>query len=260
MRFGKNIGGFTVLEVMIAAAITVTIATFSLVGINTLLHYKKCENAKPKLTFEAYQMLDEIERDLENKSVSLGNLLINENAYPFQFQTNKPVNGYPSLSFFIQSPEGPRAVIYSLAPLPSPVSGGMASAVGLFRFMLNIAASKAINPEDNLDEAFSADGIVNLSNLLSENVVCFEVHLVRLGDDGLTLNYSHTGLQASRMYNGEWTVGSDHPGNIAFTEITFGLLERSQHGEYFALGSEADRRTFLAKNGVRLSRLFPWRI
>jgi type II secretory pathway pseudopilin PulG len=258
-----NIGGFTLLEILVASAIMVAVTTFAAVGINTLLDYKRSEGAKSKLAYGALQVLDEVEKNWENKSTSLGNLLINERAYPFQFQLDGPASGYPSLSFFVNFPDGPRAICYGLAPLPAAISGGSSEAVGLFKLILDADSSGAVvdnfSPEKDLYAAFSPTDMAKIANLVSDLAVFFEVHLAKFADDGLTLEYLNHDAQAIKMYAGKWTLGGSFPTDIVFVEITVGVLVKSQQGEYFSLGGD-ERRKFLEKNGIKLSRLLPWRI
>ncbi|MDR1434918.1 MAG: type II secretion system GspH family protein [Puniceicoccales bacterium] len=259
--------GFTLLEILIASVIMAAITTFAAVGINTLLDCKKTENEKPKLAFEAFQLLNEIEKNLENKCTSLGNLLIHENAYPFQFSPSGPGHdfensAYPSLSFFIHSPEGPRAICYGLAPLPALISKNSPAALGLFKFTLDTASSVTIlenfSSEDDLYTPFPTENMGKLANLLSDSTVLFEMHLVKLAPDGMALDYLNTDARAIKMYAGKWTLeGAIKFEDVLFTEITLGLLPKSLHGQYF---SSVDRKSFLKKNGFQLSRLLPWYI
>jgi hypothetical protein len=264
MRFKSDTHGFTVLEILIASAIMVAVVGFAAIGINTLLDYKKGEHAKSKLAYGALQILDEIEKNWENRSISLGNLLINEPAYPLQFRVDGPVSGYPSLSFFIHFAEGPRAICYSLAPLPAAMGGDLSGAVGLFRLILDVADSKAalenFSSDGDLSAAFSVTEMGKIANLVSDSAVFFEVHLIKLADDGFSLEYLNKDAQWIGVYGGKWTLGASHPADIAFLEVTVGVLPKSFHGAYFELSSAAERETFLAKNGIRLSRILPWRI
>jgi prepilin-type N-terminal cleavage/methylation domain-containing protein len=268
MGLKKNIRGFTLLEVLLASAIMVAMTTVAAVGIGTLLDYKKNENAKLKLAYEALQVLDEIERNGDNRSVSMGNLLVNEQAYPFQFQPlqireDGSIGGYPFLGFFVRFPEGPRAMGYGLGPLPAAINDGASAAIGLFRFILGADDSRValenFSPGSDLGAAFPAGDRVKLANLVSDTLVFFEVHLIKLAADGFSLEYLNGDGQPIEMYAGEWTLGTSHPTDIAFTEIAVGLLPKSLHGQYFALTSAA-KKFFLAKNGIQLSRMLPWRI
>ncbi|MDR2812540.1 MAG: hypothetical protein LBB05_01975 [Puniceicoccales bacterium] len=262
MRIWKNVLGVTLLEFLVAGAITVAIAVSATVGINTLLDHKKNENTKPKLAYEAFQILNEIEKNFDNRSSSLGNLLINERTYPFQFQVNGPVNGYPSLSFFINSPEGPRAICYSLAPLPSAINVGSSGVVGIFKHILDVNDSATVLENFSLgnDLVFNGNDVAKVANLVSELVVCFEVHLIRLANDGFSLEYLNKDAQIIKMYAGKWTLGASFPTDVTFIEIMVGLLPKSLHGSYFALASSADKKSFIAKNGIQLTRILPWNI
>ncbi|MDR0590816.1 MAG: hypothetical protein LBG09_03140 [Puniceicoccales bacterium] len=264
MRFKKDTHGFTVLEILIASAIMVMVVGFAAIGIDTLLDYKKGEHAKAKLVYGALQVLDEIEKNWENRSISLGNLLINEPAYPLQFRLNSPIGGYPSLSFFVNSAEGPRAICYSLAPLPPAVGGDLRDAVGLFRLILDVGDSKAalenFSSEGDLSIAFPGVEVGKVANLVSDSAVFFGVHLIKLAADGFALEYLNKDAQGIGVYGGEWALGGFHPTDIAFLEVAVGLLPKFLHGVYFGLSSVVEKETFLAKNGIRLSRILPWRI
>jgi hypothetical protein len=260
MQIRKNILGLTLLEFLIAGAITVAVVTFTTVGINTLLDYKKNENAKPKLAYEAFQMLNEIEKNFDNRSSSLGNLLHGECSYPFQFQIDG--SGYPFLSFFIHSSEGPRAICYRLAPSPSTIGGDSAGAIGLFKIIHSVSDSETIlenfSPGSDLSAAFSGADTVKIANLASDSMMLFEVRLINFASDGFSLEYLNGEAQAIEMYAGKWTLGTSNPTNVAFTEITVGLLPKSLHGQYFQMLSAADKKSFLTKNGIRMSRILPW--
>jgi hypothetical protein len=262
MQIRKNILGLTLLEFLVAGAITVAIVTFATIGINTLLDYKKNENAKPKLAYEALQILNEIEKNFDNRSSSLGNLLINERAYPFQFRVNS--SGYPSLSFFIRSPEGSQAIGYRLAQLPSAIGGDSAGAIGLFKLILNAGDSETIlekfSPGGDLSAAFSDADMVKIANLVSDSTMLFEVHLIKFASDGFSLEYLNDGAQTIEMYAGKWTLGISYPTDVQFLEIAVGLLPKSLHEQYFALASMADKKSFIAKNGIQLARILPWHI
>ncbi|MDR3317727.1 MAG: hypothetical protein LBS71_02900 [Puniceicoccales bacterium] len=260
MHIRKNSFGFTLLEILMASAITVAVVVLAAVGLNTLLDHKKTENAESKLAFEAFQILEEIEKNLENKSVALGNLLINENNHPFQFRVNGPVTGYPSLNFFVYFAQGPRALCYSLAPLPSIINDDSTVMTGLFKLLLNTNASAAITQDFSSVESFANIG--NIANMMSDSVVSFEVHLIKLDADGVSLEYLNEDAKEIKMYGGQWTVGEEEAQHqdVKFIEIEVGLLPRSLHATYFQITSDADRIGFLNRNGFRLSRIMPWRI
>ncbi|MDR1303182.1 MAG: hypothetical protein LBJ81_01015 [Puniceicoccales bacterium] len=264
MRFKEGTRGFTVLEILIASAIMVAVVGFAAIGINTLLDYKNGEHGRSKLAYGALQILDEIEENWENRSVSLGNLLINEPAYPLQFRVDSPVSGYPSLSFFINSAEGPRAICYSLAPLPTALGGDFSGAAGLFRLILDGDESKAalenFSSDGDLSAAFPAAEVGRIANLLSDSAVFFEVHLIKLAADGFSLEYLNGDAQAIEVHGGKWSLGASHPTDIAFLEVAVGVLPKSFHGTYFGLSSVAEKGIFLTKNGIRLARLLPWHI
>ncbi|MDR0580508.1 MAG: hypothetical protein LBG04_00100 [Holosporaceae bacterium] len=264
----KNNSGFTILEFLIASGLTAAIATAAILGVNAILDHKKNEMAKPKFIAEAYDMLNEIERNFDNRCASLGNLLCREQSYPFQyFPTEGPISNYPSLIFFINSADGPQLLCYSMGPLPSVLGGNATttSPSGLFKITINAASSVTIwqnfEPTANLHTNFTGNGVATLANLISESVVLFEVHLVKFQSDGISLDYLNTNGQLIKINGGSGTLGfgNINPKDLAFVEFTVGTLPKSQHKEYFSLAADG-RRTFLEKNGTKLSRLLPWRI
>jgi hypothetical protein len=268
MRIEKNILGFTLLEFLIAGGLTVAVATAAIVGINTILDYKRGETVKPKLILEASSVLEMIERDFDSRCVSLGNLLFREQSYPFQyFPTQGPVANYPSLMFFINSADGPQLLCYSLGRLPSSIGGDATatSPCGLFKATKDAGSSSAIweNFESAIDlhTQFNGSDVPNLAGLISESVVLFEVHLVKIQTDGTSLDYLNTDARIIKINGGQCTldVANIALKGLAFVEITVGVLAKSQHKEYFSL-EVGKRKTFLEQNGVRLSRLLPWRI
>jgi hypothetical protein len=267
----KSNSGFTILEFLIASGLTVTIATAAILGVNAILDYKKNETTKPKLVLEAYNVLNEIERNFDNKCVSMGNLLHREQCYPFQYFPNGgPITNYPSLIFFINSADGPQLLCYSMGHLPSVLGGDATntSPCGLFKSIKGAASCVAIwqtfeSVADLCTEFIEDNGdrIAKLANLISEVVVLFEIHLVKFQSNGISLEYLNTDAQLIKINMGLGTLGATNIDlkDLAFMEITVGTLLKSQHREYFSLGADG-RRAFLEKNGVRLSRLLPWRI
>lgn len=267
MRNWKSILGFTLLEFLVAGGLTVAIATAAIVGVNAVLDHKRNETVKPKLILEASDVLELIERDFGNKCTSLGNLLCRERSYPLQyFPTQGPVVNYPSLMFFINSAEGPQLLCYTLGRLPS-VIGGDATATspcGLFKSIKDATSSATIWQNESiidLHTAFTGSDVANLAHLISESVVLLEVHLVKLQSDGISLNYLNTDAQVIKINGGQSVLGVTdiELKDLAFVEITIGVLAQSQHKEYFSLANNL-RKAFLEKNGVRLSRLLPWRM
>ncbi|MDR1366569.1 MAG: hypothetical protein LBJ13_01520 [Puniceicoccales bacterium] len=271
MRVHKSNSGFTILEFLVASGLTVTIATAAILGVNAILDYKKNETTKPKLILEAYNILNEIEKNFDNRCVSMGNLLLREQCYPFQyFPTGGPVTNYPSLVFFVNSADGPQLLCYSMGRLPSVLGGDVTttSPCGLFKSIKDATSCATIwqafeTVVDLYTEFIGDDGdkVAKLANLISEVVVLFEIHLVRFESDGISLKYLNTDAQLIKINMGLGTLGEDNidPKDLAFMEITIGTLLKSQHKKYFSLGAD-ERRAFLEKNGERLSRLLPWRI
>ncbi|MDR1907067.1 MAG: prepilin-type N-terminal cleavage/methylation domain-containing protein [Puniceicoccales bacterium] len=268
MRVWKNVSGFTLLEFLVASALTVLIATAAILGVNAVLDYKKNETMKPKLIWEANSVLDGIEKDFDNKCTSLGNLLCREQSYPFQyFPTQGPIANYPSLLFFVNAADGPQLLCYSLGRLPSAIGGDntATSPCGLFKLIKDVNASAALwqNFESiaDLHTEFNGGDVAKLAHLISESVVLFEVHLVKFQADGISLDYLNTDAQLIKINTGQGVLNANNINlkDLAFTEITVGVLSKSQHKEYFSLTGD-QRKTFLAKNGAKLSRLLPWRI
>jgi hypothetical protein len=213
--------------------------------------------------------LDGIEKDRDNKCLSLGNLLCREQVYPLQYSPARgPVAGCPALMFFVNSEEGPKLICYSLGPLPSVMSGGDSSAMapcGLFKLTKDADSSATIwrNFETvaDLSAEFNSRDLAKLANLVSECIVLLEVHLVKFNDDGFSLNYLNSDAQEIKINAEKSQIGvtSITLKDLAFVEITVGALLKSQHREYFSLANDL-RKEFLEKNGIRLSRLLPWRI
>jgi hypothetical protein len=78
----------------------VAITAAAILGTTAFLDYKENETTKRKHILEAYDVLNGIETNLGNKSVSMGNLLGREQSYPLQYYlTNRPIENYPSLIF-----------------------------------------------------------------------------------------------------------------------------------------------------------------
>lgn len=267
MRNWKSILGFTLLEFLVAGGLTVAIATAAIVGVNAILDHKGNETVKPKLILEASGILELIERDCDNKCTSLGNLLCREQSYPFQyFPIQGPVANYPSLMFFIDSADGPQLLCYTLGRLPSVIGGDntVTSPCGLFKSVKDATSSATIWQNESaidLHTAFTGSDVANLAHLISESIVLFEVHLVEFQSDGISLNYLNTDAQIIEINGGRGVLGTADVElkDLAFVEITVGALAQSQHKEYFSLTND-QRKAFLEKNGVRLSRLLPWRM
>ncbi|MDR2807087.1 MAG: prepilin-type N-terminal cleavage/methylation domain-containing protein [Puniceicoccales bacterium] len=275
MYFEKNNSGFTLLEILLASAITVTLTTFAVIGTTVLLDYKIHESVRSKLAFEALQLLNEIEKDWENKYVALGNLLIDEPSTPLQFQREDPRTHYPSLTFFIHTSEGPKVIYYgigSLTSLPLAIRKDATHAVGLFRFILERDVSSDILAPFLSFDATSSLSLLNLmemhitqnirlANLRSPNVVFLELCLIKKQTENpWLLEYLNVDAQDIEIKHGQWTLGTTYPKDIAFVEVSIGVLEKALHHTYFALPSMSDRKSFLARNGFRLSRLLRWRI
>jgi hypothetical protein len=267
MRNWKSVLGFTLLEFLVAGGLMVAITTAAIIGVNAILDHKRNETVKPKLILEASGVLEAIEKDFDNKCTSLGNLLCREWSYPLQyFPTEGPVVDYPSLIFFIDSADGPQLLCYTLGRLPSVIGGdGTAtSPCGLFKSVKDATSSATIwqsGSVTDLHSAFTGSDVANLVHLISESVVLFEVHLVKFQADGITLTYLNTDAQIIKINGGRGVLGvaDVELKDLAFMEITVGLLAQSQHKEYFSLAND-QRKTFLEKNGVKLSRLLPWRM
>jgi hypothetical protein len=268
MRNWKSVSGFTLLEFLVAGGLTVAIVTAAIMGVNAILDHKRNETVRPKLILEVNGVFEMIERDFGNKCVSLGNLLCREQSYPFQyFPTQGPVVNYPSLMFFIDSADGPQLLCYTLGPLPAVIGGEgtITSSCGLFKSVKDATSSATIwqNFESAIDlyTAFTGS-VTNLAHLISESVVLFEVHLVKFSSDGISLNYLNTDAQIIKINGGQGVLGAANVElkDLAFVEVTIGILAQSQHEEYFALTNDNQRMIFLEKNGTRLSRLLPWRI
>jgi hypothetical protein len=264
----KSNSAFTILEFLIASGLTVAITAAAILGTNAFLDYKKNETTKPKLILEAYDILNGIEKNLENKCVSMGNLLRREQSYPLQYLTNGPIANYPSLIFFINSSAGPQLLCYSMGHLPL-VFGGDAtntSPCGLFKLIRDATSSATIwqNSESmvgNQSMVDNGDDVAKSANLISEAVVLFEVRLVKFQSDGISLEYFNTDVQPIKINMGSGTLGATDINlkDLAFMEITIGTLSKSQHKKYFSLDTN-NRRIFLEKNGTKLSRLLPWHI
>jgi hypothetical protein len=267
MRNWKSILGFTLLEFLVAGGLTVAIATAAIVGVNAILDHKRNETVKPKLILEASGILEMIERDFDSKCTSLGNLLCRERSYPLQyFPEQGPIANYPSLMFFINSADGPQLLCYTLGRLPSAIGGDATatSPCGLFKSVKDATSSATIWQNESvidLHTTFIGSDVANLAHLVSESVVLFEAHLVKFQSDGISLNYLNTDAQLIKINGGQGVLGGTdiEPKDLAFMEITVGVLAQSQHKEYFSLANNL-RKAFLEKNGVRLSRLLPWRI
>jgi hypothetical protein len=161
------------------------------------------------------------------------------------------------------STEGPKIMGYHLAPLPVVVRATAINATGLFRISLDADESKAVlenfQPNSDLSDAFPSGEISKLPHLVSESVVLFEIHLVKLAADGISLEYLNTDAQVIKLYGGKWTLGVNHPQDIMFLEVTLGLLPKSSHDIYHNTASIPDKKAILNKSGIRLSRLVPWR-
>ncbi|MDR1591193.1 MAG: hypothetical protein LBR92_04355 [Puniceicoccales bacterium] len=266
MRFGKDILGFTLLEFLVVGGLTVAVTTAAIVGVNAVLDYKKNETVKPKLLLEAGNILEMIERDFDNKCTSLGNLFCREQSYSFQyFPTQGPIAHYPSLSLFIHSADGPQLLCYALGPLPETIGGDgtVTSPCGLFRAIKDAESSAPIWQDFESDISLYAQfaNVANLACLVSESVILFEVHLVKIQADGTSLDYLNTSAQIVQINGGQCTLDLTNVSlkDLAFVEITVGVLAKSQHKEYFSLAADR-RKIFLEQNGIRLSRLLPWRI
>ena len=124
---------FTLIELLVASSLTALLALGLVSGVNSVLDHKQLETSKPNLAMECFQVMNLLERDMEQKTTSIGNLFLRDQAYTFEYNTIAPVTNHPSLSFFRDSKEGPIALCYSVGTLPEAIQNGANNACGLFR-------------------------------------------------------------------------------------------------------------------------------
>ena len=252
--------GFTLVELIIASSLTALLVLGLVSGVNSVLDHKQLEISKQNLAMECFQILNLMERDIENKTTSMGNLFYRDQAYTFEYNTSAPIENHPSLSFFRFSEEGPVALCYSVGSLPNAIQNNEKNACGLFRATKTEADSYELwNAEaHNLSKNFSE--ICTIDNIISESIVHFEIHLVKLKQNDVTLEYLNTSAENVTIFKGKGTCGSNNFSlkQLSFIEVTLWAVSKSQQAEYWAISDVADRQTFVQKKGIKLSRMIPF--
>lgn len=262
---------FTLLELLIASSLTVMVVIFTSTAVQSILERQKQTNEKPRLALESYVILEQIEKALQNKCFSQGNLLYQGSCYPFEYKCiNEGTNlKYgPSLSFFTHTPQGPTAVTYTLGPLPEILNPGESANYGLYSMQLPTEESRKLIDDfslnDHLYTAFPEDKVIHLSHLLSENIVLFEVQgfnyqdgklqILKTDEDG---NFTDVGMLIfqGKVVLGNGAILSAH--QLDGLQVTVGALSKREQGKFFAL-PETDREAFLEKKGILMSRIIPW--
>lgn len=260
---------FTLLELLIASSLTVLIVIFTSTAVQSILERQKQTNEKPRLAFEAYVVLDQIEKVLQNKCFSLGNLLYQEACYPLEYRCADGVLSYgPSLSFFVHTSQGPVAAIYALGPLPEVLNSEKRVNYGLYSMQLSLEESRKVIDDFSLNyhlyTAFPEDKIIRLSHLLLENVVLFKIQGLRYrGGEFQALEIDENGVSKDvgmlvfqgKILLSDGTILSAH--QLDGLRITIGALSKREQEKFFAL-PETDREAFLEKKGILLSRIIPW--
>lgn len=266
--------GFSLIEILVACSLTVLIATSITMGVNSIISCRERVLSKEQQASQAFVLIDNIENSIDKKCPSLGNWLINELSYPFQYKENFPQKGDSSLAFFVRTDDGPCLVAFICSHLPTTLGGisDSDSPRGLFQIRKSISESSTIfsnfSSSSDLLSNFSATDC-SLFNLLSDEVVSLRIKLITspvkhdnsLGNSD-RLKYIELADPSFLIYSGKIYSGTstDSVEFLEFLDISVNVLGKDLHEQYFNLTLDSEKKNFLTKRGYTLSRIIPWRI
>ncbi|UPA28396.1 MAG: hypothetical protein LW808_003815 [Verrucomicrobiota bacterium] len=250
---------FTIVELLISSASSALLLIFMMFAVQKILDQKQRENFKCDLLEECYQILNLLERDWEQKTISVGNFLLREPSYPVIYTRSKP-----KLMFFRDTPEGPQLVCYAIGTLPKNQNIGL-SGEGLLQATKSVEESKVIfrdtseRIEVGEENYFSDDEIFTFSNLISENIVDLTVIPMEFDpDDQKWIPLTTKSFTVDRGVIGSEGQEISNTRNLGLSEVTVIALANAQQAEYKKCSNDDARRDFLRKNGVRMTRVMPW--
>ena len=277
--------GFSLIEILVAAGLTVIISIALYAGVNSLTSSRKDALTRERLAILTYDVLDDIEKKLEEKSTSLGNLFIKDISYPFTYKKNYPNNGDESIAFCITINNKPCLVAYICTQIPEIISENYHSdnVRGLYFLQKTEVETETIlsnfTKNSNLLENFSTSDCT-ISTLIAEEIIGINITLaeiplkyenrIAVDDENYQtkcedLMLKYIDLEDSDeflIYSGKIISNSTEIScyNLQLLDVRVQSLDKILHEKYFTLTSEAEKKNYIQKYGFQMSRLIPWYI
>ena len=281
--FTNKQSGFSLIEILVAAGLTVIISIALFAGINSLTSGRKNALTREHLALVTYDTLDDIELKLEQKFTSPGNLFIKDISYPFAYKKNYPNQGDSALAFCININNKPHLVAYICTKIPEIIAENTdtENIRGLYFIKKSESETETIingfTQSSNIFENFLSTDC-NVSTLIAEEIVGFTVKLteiplkyeskIALDDDNYQSKCEDQMLRYIELsnsddvliYSGKIISNSTEIScyNLQLLDVEMQTLEKNLHETYFTLTSDEDRENCIRKYGFRMSRLIPW--
>jgi type II secretory pathway pseudopilin PulG len=285
--FKNKQSGFSLIEILVAAGLTVIISIALFAGVNSLTSGRKDALTRERLAILTYDTIEDIERKLEQKFTSPGNLFIKDISYPFAYKKNYPNEEDSMLVFCINIENQPCLVAYICTKIPDSISTNRDSenVRGLFFIQKTPNETESIlnsfTKNSNIFENFSKNDCT-IATLLAEDVVNINLKLAEIPlkyESKITFeneqeeenyqskceeqilryidieNHNDILIYSGKIISNSIEISSY---NLQLLDIEIQSLDKNLHEIYFTLTSNEERKNYMRKHGFRMSRLIPW--
>lgn len=280
--FQNKRSGFSLIEILVAAGLTVIISLALFASVNALTSSRKDALTREKLAILTYDMLNEIENKIENKSTSLGNLFFKSISYPLAYKKNYPNQGDSAVAFCININNKPCLVAYICTKLPNLLTTNSSNDMrGLYFIQKSeedteLILSNFSTTSNIFDNFLNSD--YSISNLIAEDIVDVSIKLANIPlkyEENFSVddeNY-HTKCCEQMLryldienpndfliYSGKIISNSADQScyYLQLLDVEVKALDKILHEKYFTLTSDAEKENYIRKHGYQMSRLLQW--